>query len=109
MDVAMNLHKRILEFGYQGPKVHHLCVDEVQDLSQVEASLLMMLADRRFLVFVGDSCQTVSAETDFRFCDLRSCLFRNSGEPLGSGLGRRGRRFDGIEWHRPPESGQFDG
>ncbi|CAJ1352986.1 unnamed protein product, partial [Effrenium voratum] len=78
MDLAVNLHQRLQRHGYQGPVLHHICVDEAQDLSQVEASLIMIVAKiPKRLVFVGDTCQTVSTETDFRFQDLRSCFWRN--------------------------------
>eukprot|EP00439_Symbiodinium_sp_Y106_P071347 s161_g12.t2 len=75
MDVAFDVLRRLQQHGYKGPRIHHLYVDEVQDLAQIEAVLMMrMVANPQAIVFVGDTCQTVSSETDFRFKDLRSCV-----------------------------------
>ncbi|CAE7493633.1 TRANK1, partial [Symbiodinium sp. CCMP2456] len=75
MDVAFDVLRRLQQHDYKGPPIHHLYVDEVQDLAQIEAVLMMrVLPNPQAIVFVGDTCQTVSSETDFRFKDLRSCV-----------------------------------
>ena len=75
MDLAVNLLRRLGRHGYHGPRLDDTCVDEAQDLSQVEAVLIMQVVKSpQNLIFVGDTCQTVSTETDFRFQDLISCF-----------------------------------
>ncbi|CAJ1417193.1 unnamed protein product [Effrenium voratum] len=75
MDLAVDLLRRLGRHGYHGPRLDDTCVDEAQDLSQVEAVLIMQVVKSpENLIFVGDTCQTVSTETDFRFQDLISCF-----------------------------------
>ena len=73
--VASNL-RRVKEFGRCGIFIHQLYVDEVQDFSMAELSLLVRFCDPNHAFLAGDSAQTIARGIGFRFVDLRS-LFHN--------------------------------
>ncbi|CAJ1354122.1 unnamed protein product [Effrenium voratum] len=74
MDVAWHVIKQLKQQPYDGPPIHSVAVDEVQDLAQLELAVFFMIMKRPYedLFITGDTSQTVSRAVDFRFCDLRS-------------------------------------
>eukprot|EP00668_Euglena_longa_P004016 GGOE01004709.1.p1 GENE.GGOE01004709.1~~GGOE01004709.1.p1 ORF type:complete len:2212 (-),score=587.98 GGOE01004709.1:501-7097(-) len=64
-----------------------LYVDEVQDVTQAEARLLLAVCQNRRSGFflAGDTCQTVSKGIDFRFCDLHSSFLYEQKEQERAG------------------------
>eukprot|EP00397_Hematodinium_sp_SG-2012_P000376 GEMP01000376.1.p1 GENE.GEMP01000376.1~~GEMP01000376.1.p1 ORF type:complete len:2216 (+),score=407.47 GEMP01000376.1:607-6648(+) len=76
-DAALHILQRLEEHDSPKapalPRVDELFVDEVQDLSAVELTILLRVADLHGLNVAGDAAQIVSDVT-FRFCDLNSLL-----------------------------------
>ncbi|TFK38654.1 hypothetical protein BDQ12DRAFT_96280 [Crucibulum laeve] len=69
---------RIIEkTGVCGRKVDHLYVDEAQDNLLIDALLLRSLCHNPSgLFWAGDTAQTISVGSSFRFNDLKAFLFR---------------------------------
>lgn len=62
--------------GYE-PKVDFLYVDEAQDNLLIDARLLRSLCHNPHgLFWAGDTAQTISAGSSFRFDDLKAVLYR---------------------------------
>jgi len=55
-------------------------IDEIQDITQAEVTLLILLTGNNFdsIFFAGDTAQTVSQGVDFRFEELRQVVYRIS-------------------------------
>lgn len=70
MDAVNYCLNYINRSGYNGPPIHYLMVDEVQDLPYAYIRLLTLIAEAGIL-FSGDSAQTISKGVEFRFKDLR--------------------------------------
>ena len=57
--------------GYDGPEIHYVMIDEVQDLPHAILYLLSKTATYG-LFYSGDTAQTIAKGVGFRFCDLKS-------------------------------------
>ncbi|KAI0809031.1 P-loop containing nucleoside triphosphate hydrolase protein [Irpex lacteus] len=67
----------IRESGMQGQKVDFIYVDEAQDNLLIDALLIRSTCkDFNGLLWAGDTAQTISAGSSFRFEDLKAFLFR---------------------------------
>ncbi|KAF8837940.1 hypothetical protein BDN67DRAFT_908328 [Paxillus ammoniavirescens] len=80
-DVADRTHAilKILLGGapFKGQKVHYLYVDEAQDNLLIDALLLRLICQNpEGLFWAGDTAQTISAGSSFRFDDLKAFLYR---------------------------------
>jgi hypothetical protein len=65
-----------MQEGYE-PKVDFLYVDEAQDNLLIDARLLRSLCHNPHgLFWAGDTAQTISAGSSFRFDDLKAVLYR---------------------------------
>ncbi|KAG6330293.1 hypothetical protein ID866_8796 [Astraeus odoratus] len=61
----------------EGQRVHYMYVDEVQDLLPIDALLLRILCrNPDGLIWAGDTAQTISAGSSFRFEDLTAFMYR---------------------------------
>ena len=77
MDVLHHLHAQRREgVGAVQPRhtpLHRLLIDECQDLTQAELSLLLEVAhDKNAVYLCGDTAQTISRGVGFRFADVRT-------------------------------------
>ena len=73
MDVAGHLFAALSAHGYRGPRVDEIYVDEVQDFTQAELRLFILVcADKNALFLTGDTCQTIARGVGFRFEELRT-------------------------------------
>ncbi|KIJ21330.1 hypothetical protein PAXINDRAFT_164864 [Paxillus involutus ATCC 200175] len=80
-DVADRTHAilKILLGGapFEGQKVDYLYVDEAQDNLLIDALLLRLICrNPEGLFWAGDTAQTISAGSSFRFDDLKAFLYR---------------------------------
>ncbi|KAJ3758111.1 hypothetical protein EV360DRAFT_83381 [Lentinula raphanica] len=80
VDGADRAHK-ILDFlqfhGIPGQKLDHLYVDEVQDNLLIDTLILRMLChDENGLFWAGDTAQTISVGSSFRFNSLKAFQWR---------------------------------
>ncbi|KAI0292973.1 P-loop containing nucleoside triphosphate hydrolase protein [Multifurca ochricompacta] len=69
---------RVAQHGMKGQKIDFLYVDEVQDNMLIDAKLLRAICrnpDGQF--WAGDTAQTISVGSSFRFDDLKAFLYRN--------------------------------
>ncbi|KAI9462689.1 hypothetical protein HD554DRAFT_2288449 [Boletus coccyginus] len=61
----------------RGQKVDYLYIDEAQDNLLIDALLLRLLCrNPEGLIWAGDTAQTISAGSSFRFDDLKAFLYR---------------------------------
>lgn len=73
---AVNYILNIIRFrGYEGPEIHYVMIDEVQDLPHAVVYLLSKTATYG-VFYSGDTAQTIAKGVGFRFCDLNA-LFAN--------------------------------
>lgn len=73
---AVNYILNIIRFrGYEGPEIHYVMIDEVQDLPHAIVYLLSKTATYG-VFYSGDTAQTIAKGVGFRFCDLNA-LFAN--------------------------------
>lgn len=76
-DRTHNILKAIEAVGIPGPKIDYLYVDEAQDNLLIDALLLRSLCrNPDGLFWAGDTAQTISVGSSFRFNDLKAFLFR---------------------------------
>ncbi|CAD6264208.1 unnamed protein product [Miscanthus lutarioriparius] len=76
-DFVNSLHSRLVSEGYKGNLVDFIYIDEVQDLTMRQISLLKYVY-RNFkegFVFAGDTTQTIAKGVEFRFEDIRSLFY----------------------------------
>lgn len=57
--------------GYNGPDIHYVMIDEVQDLPHSIIYLLSKIA-KYGVFYSGDTAQTIAKGIGFRFCDLKN-------------------------------------
>lgn len=57
--------------GYEGPELHYLMIDEVQDLPHSIVYLLSKTV-KYGVFYSGDTAQTIAKGVGFRFCDLKN-------------------------------------
>jgi hypothetical protein len=93
-DFVFNLWCRLRQHGYTGATLHQVYVDEVQDFTQAELSLLFLIcADPNQLLLAGDTAQNIARGVGFRFSDIKT-LFHSAQRLLE-------REAAGSQWdHR---------
>ncbi|KAI0089815.1 hypothetical protein BDY19DRAFT_86920 [Irpex rosettiformis] len=79
-DAADRTHvmlRGLREFGVPGRKVDFIYVDEAQDNLLIDALVLRSMCNNpEGLFWAGDTAQTISAGSSFRFDDLKAFLYR---------------------------------
>jgi len=76
-DLILNLYQRLKEIKDVSWSVHSIYIDEVQDFTQAELSILIHCCrDPNSMFFTGDTAQSIMRGISFRFQDLRSCYYR---------------------------------
>jgi superfamily I DNA/RNA helicase len=69
---AVNYILNYIRFkGYNGPEIHYIMIDEVQDLPHSIIYLLSKII-RYGVFYSGDTAQTIARGVGFRFCDLKN-------------------------------------
>ena len=82
-DLVYNIHKRLQLITAPEWSVHHIYVDETQDFTQAELSLLIRCCrSPNELFFTGDTAQSIMRGISFRFNDLKS-LFHHARKAAG--------------------------
>ena len=82
-DLVFNIHRRLQTIAAPEWSIHQFYVDETQDFTQAELSLLIRCC--RFpndLFFTGDTAQSIMRGIAFRFNDLKS-LFHHAKQAAG--------------------------
>lgn len=85
-DVVHQVYSRLLKIQVPDWSVHRFYVDETQDFTQAELSLLIRCSrDPNGLFFTGDTAQSIMRGIAFRFNDLKSLFFysQQSYQSLG--------------------------
>lgn len=91
-DVVHNVYTRLQKVQVPDWSVHRFYVDETQDFTQAELSLLIRCSrDPNGLFFTGDTAQSIMRGIAFRFNDLKSLFFysQQSYQALGFQSGVR--------------------
>ena len=91
-DVVHNVYTRLQKVQVPDWSVHRFYVDETQDFTQAELSLLIRCSrDPNGLFFTGDTAQSIMRGIAFRFNDLKSLFFysQQSYQALGYQSGVR--------------------
>ena len=91
-DVVHHIYNRLLQIQVPEWSVHRFYVDETQDFTQAELSLLIRCSrDPNGLFFTGDTAQSIMRGIAFRFNDLKSLFFysQQSYQALGFQSGIR--------------------
>ena len=82
-DLLFNIYNRVKANPQRDWKISHFYVDEVQDFTQAELSIIIHLSSEPNNLFLtGDTAQTITKGVYFRFCDLRS-LFHKEASHIG--------------------------
>ena len=82
-DLVYNIHKRLQLITSPEWSVHQIYVDETQDFTQAELSLLIRCCrSPNELFFTGDTAQSIMRGISFRFNDLKS-LFHHARKAAG--------------------------
>ena len=69
---AVNYILNYIRFrSYEGPELHYVMIDEVQDLPHAIVYLFSKVATYG-VFYSGDTAQTIAKGVGFRFCDLKS-------------------------------------
>ncbi|KAJ3073357.1 hypothetical protein HDU98_001706, partial [Podochytrium sp. JEL0797] len=94
MDRVNESNRAMSQTRYTGPPIHEIFVDEVQDLTMAQLLPLVSICanPERGLMFAGDTAQTISRGSAFRFQALTSMIYGVLEE-------RAGKEFAGR--HRP--------
>ena len=75
-DFIHSIHTRLKNPGYLDWSIHNFYVDEVQDFTQAELSVLLQVCRHpNGLFLTGDTAQSIMRGVSFRFDDLRSLFF----------------------------------
>ena len=91
-DVVHHIYNRLMQIQVPEWSVHRFYVDETQDFTQAELSLLIRCSrDPNGLFFTGDTAQSIMRGIAFRFNDLKSLFFysQQSYQALGFQSGVR--------------------
>ncbi|KAL1709421.1 hypothetical protein EV121DRAFT_286770 [Schizophyllum commune] len=76
-DRAHNVLRILREKGIRGRKIDYIYVDEVQDNMLINALVLRQITcNPNGLFWAGDTAQTISVGSTFRFSDLAAFLYR---------------------------------
>lgn len=82
-DLVFNIHRRLQDISAPEWSVHQFYVDETEDFTQAELSVLIRCC--RYpnqLFFTGDTAQSIMRGISFRFSDLKT-LFHNVRKAAG--------------------------
>ncbi|XP_029655877.1 TPR and ankyrin repeat-containing protein 1-like [Octopus sinensis] len=80
MDVVFNLFSRLRNSQPTFCPIHEIYVDEVQDFTQAELFLMILLVENPNNMFLtGDTAQSIMRGVAFRFCDLKSLFYYLKG------------------------------
>lgn len=71
MDTVNYILNYIRFRSYEGPEIHYVMIDEVQDLPHAMVYLFSKVATYG-VFYSGDTAQTIAKGVGFRFCDLKS-------------------------------------
>lgn len=85
-DVVHHVYSRLLKIQVPDWSIHRFYVDETQDFTQAELSLLIRCSrDPNGLFFTGDTAQSIMRGIAFRFNDLKSLFYysQQSYQALG--------------------------
>ncbi|XP_038075614.1 TPR and ankyrin repeat-containing protein 1-like [Patiria miniata] len=75
-DLVFHVYRRLCEFRRLEWAIHEFYVDETQDFTQAELSLLIQCAqDPNSLFLTGDTAQSIMRGVAFRFKDLKSLFY----------------------------------
>ncbi|KAG8732236.1 hypothetical protein FRC11_014976 [Ceratobasidium sp. 423] len=91
-DSAERTHALVtaLSLGVPGPRIDCLYVDEAQDNLLIDTKLLHSLSNNPHGIFMaGDTAQTISAGSAFRFEDLKAFLWRLEEQDEAVRCGKR--------------------
>lgn len=69
MDLVNHILSDISVYGYQGPMINYLFVDEVQDLPPATMYLVSKIVTNG-VFYCGDSAQTIAKGVNFKFGDI---------------------------------------
>ncbi|XP_026447497.1 TPR and ankyrin repeat-containing protein 1-like [Papaver somniferum] len=85
-DLVIDLHRRLRNGSYHGEDMDFIYIDEVQDLTMRQISLLKYLCKNSMegFAFSGDTAQTIGRGIDFRFQDIRSLFYNEFLSECGS-------------------------
>ena len=85
-DLVHHIYQRLVQVDNDLPwSVHHFFIDEVQDFTQAELSLILRCCrEPNGLFMTGDTAQSIMRGISFRFNDLRSLFHRASKQSLCS-------------------------
>ncbi|ORY39423.1 P-loop containing nucleoside triphosphate hydrolase protein [Rhizoclosmatium globosum] len=109
MDRVNQVNRAMASVLYTGPPIHEVFVDEVQDMTMAQLLPLVTICQSpgTGLMFAGDTAQTISRGSSFRFQDLSSMIygvlekkggkeFASKHRPTQFQLTRNYRSHDGI-------------
>jgi hypothetical protein len=78
-DLVWQLYQRRMEHGRPGIRLHRIVADEVQDFTQAEIQLLILMSeDPNGLVLAGDTAQNINRGVGFRFVDIKTLFHQVS-------------------------------
>ena len=81
-----NLLKRLRKLKVLPFSIHSFYVDEVQDFTQAELSILLRCCkDPNNLFLTGDTAQSIMRGVSFRFSDLKSLFYKANKQVAGRG------------------------
>ncbi|KAI5829770.1 hypothetical protein K523DRAFT_416462 [Schizophyllum commune Tattone D] len=93
-DRTYNILRIFQEYGIQGKKIDYLYVDEVQDNLLIDALVLRYITGNpNGLFWAGDTAQTISVGSAFRFNDLKAYLHRLEEKQIRTTQGNEPRSF----------------
>ncbi|KAL1741953.1 hypothetical protein HDZ31DRAFT_44303 [Schizophyllum fasciatum] len=93
-DRTYNILRIFQEQGFKGQKIDYLYVDEVQDNLLVDALVLRYVTgNSNGLFWAGDTAQTISVGSAFRFNDLKAYLHRLEEKQNRATQGKEPRDF----------------
>jgi superfamily I DNA/RNA helicase len=78
-DIVIDLHHRLRTEKYKGDLMNFVLIDEVQDLTMAQVSLLKYICPNveDGFVFCGDTAGTIGRGIGLRFEDVRSLFYKN--------------------------------
>ena len=84
-DLILDIYNRLKHAQDIPWSIHSLYIDEVQDFTQAELSILVHCTrDVNSIFFTGDTAQTIMRGISFRFQDIRSLFYNISVSTKGS-------------------------
>ena len=72
MDIVNYVLECLEKTPYNGPEIHYIMVDEVQDLPLIVVRVISkVVANQKGLFFAGDTAQTIAKGVGFRFGSIQ--------------------------------------